>query len=243
MTGGLRPNTEEDDTQEGDAEKEWGRWFRHIEAEAAQGDVLMRGLEDAPLLILTRIGEGRAAQLMSDHIWLWARGHDGGGPYADLLRRLAHWLMQEPELEENALKARIEGKNLIIERRRTTPRNEAVSVTYPSGKTQTVRLEEIQPGLDRATLTVTAPGLYHLQEDNQTSSTSPPSTLPLSTSVLVGDRQWREYTNVKATPDRLGPLVGRQGGGLYWLATDGVPSLKRTDADAPRRPGSNRRTK
>ena len=32
-----------------------------------------------PLLAVDRVGEGRVAQLMSDHIWLWARGFDGGG--------------------------------------------------------------------------------------------------------------------------------------------------------------------
>ena len=54
--------------------------------------------------------------LLSDHAWLWARGYDGGGPHAALLRRLLHWLMREPELEEEALTAHSEGRNLVVER-------------------------------------------------------------------------------------------------------------------------------
>ena len=53
--------------------------------------------------MLDRQGEGRVAMLGSDHAWLWSRGFEGGGPQLELLRRLAHWLMQEPELEEEVL--------------------------------------------------------------------------------------------------------------------------------------------
>src|SRR3546814_4682254 len=87
----------------------WGRWFRQIEVDAKRGHALMDGIEGRPLLILDRFGEGRVAQLNSDHIWLWARGFEGGGPPAELLRRLAHWLMKEPDLEENDLDATVRG--------------------------------------------------------------------------------------------------------------------------------------
>ena len=68
-----------------------------------------RGLKlnypEAVALISAAVMEGArdgktVAQLMSDQIWLWARGFEGGGPQAELLRRLAHWLMQEPEAEK-----------------------------------------------------------------------------------------------------------------------------------------------
>ena len=54
--------------------------------------------------MLDRQGEGRIAVLASDQAWLWSRGYEGGGPQLELLRRLAHWLMKEPELEEEVLR-------------------------------------------------------------------------------------------------------------------------------------------
>ncbi|MDX1574778.1 MAG: hypothetical protein R3285_01210, partial [Kiloniellales bacterium] len=86
----------------------WGRWFRQVDVDAASGVIVMNGIEERPLLILDRVGEGRVAQVLSDHMWLWSRGFEGGGPQADLLRRVAHWLMKEPDLEEEDLRARVE---------------------------------------------------------------------------------------------------------------------------------------
>ena len=83
----------------------WGRWFRTIEADIKEGETLMRGGREKPLLVLNRKGKGRVALLLSDHAWLWARGFDGGGPYTDLLRRLAHWLMKEPGSGRRILKS------------------------------------------------------------------------------------------------------------------------------------------
>src|SRR5262245_28759611 len=112
LEGGFRPEVTErgkrhpvtrDLPGEGDKEPSWGRWFRLIDAPAASGHVLMSGLEHKPLLVLSRQGQGRMAMLLSDHGWLWARGFEGGGPQTELLRRLAHWLMKEPDLEEENL--------------------------------------------------------------------------------------------------------------------------------------------
>ena len=94
----------------------WSRWFRLVDADAIAGDITMTGAGDRPLLVLAREGKGRVAMLLSDQAWLWARGYQGGGPHAPLLRRLPHWLMKEPELEEEALTAHAEGRNLVVER-------------------------------------------------------------------------------------------------------------------------------
>ncbi len=67
------------------------------------GRTLMDGAEKQPLLVLDHKGKGRVALLTSDQAWLWARGYEGGGPHSDLLRRLSHWLMKEPDLEEERL--------------------------------------------------------------------------------------------------------------------------------------------
>ncbi len=107
----------------------WGRWFRQIEATRQRGTTLLSGINNSPLLVLDRVGKGRVAQLLSDQGWLWDRGFEGGGPYAEMLRRVAHWLMKEPELEEESLSAHIQGKRLTVLRRSLKPINRQVDVT------------------------------------------------------------------------------------------------------------------
>ena len=107
VTDGLQPGPE----------PEWGRWHRYLRSEVRGGTTVMEAPEGAPLLQLDRVGQGRVALLLSDHIWLWARGHEGGGPQQELLRRMAHWLMREPELEEEDLTARIEAGRMQLARR------------------------------------------------------------------------------------------------------------------------------
>ena len=94
----------------GGDEPSWGHWFRVVEAAPRDAEVLMKGAQNKPLLVIGERGEGRVALLLSDHAWLWARGYEGGGPYTDLLRRIAHWLMKEPDLEEETLKATSRGR-------------------------------------------------------------------------------------------------------------------------------------
>src|SRR5207302_1897653 len=65
----------------------WVRWFRQVEARVHHGTTVMNGDHSAPLLVLDRVGKGLVAQLLSDQLWLWARGFEGGGPQAELLRR------------------------------------------------------------------------------------------------------------------------------------------------------------
>src|SRR5579863_2157690 len=109
----------------------WGRWFLDVEAQAHRGTVVMDGLGDRPLLVLDRIGDGRVAQLLSDEMWLWTRGFEGGGPQAELLRRVVYWLMKEPDLEENDLRATVEGNRLVVTRQSLQPDDRPVQVTGP----------------------------------------------------------------------------------------------------------------
>lgn len=115
-----------------------------------------------PLLVLNHAGEGRIAQLMSDHIWLWARGIEGGGPYQELLRRSVHWLMKEPDLEETALEATADGDEIRIERRSLMPEQTEVTVEAPDGTRRTVTLTPDADGLARATISAPDPGLYRV---------------------------------------------------------------------------------
>ncbi len=123
-----------------DSEPTWGRWFRQVDAEPNSGAVVMSGVEGRPLLILDRVGEGRVAQLLSDHMWLWSRGFEGGGPQAELLRRVAHWLMREPDLEEEDLRATVSGASLEITRRSLSPQLPQIEITAPSGEQTQITL-------------------------------------------------------------------------------------------------------
>src|SRR3954469_14661258 len=55
----------------------WARFFRTVETRNATSAPVMTGADGKPLLLLSRYGEGRVALLLSDHIWLWARGYEG----------------------------------------------------------------------------------------------------------------------------------------------------------------------
>lgn len=189
-------------------EPAWGRWFRQVDVNVNRGRTVMTGAEDRPLLILDRRNRGRVALLTSDHAWLWARGYDGGGPHTDLLRRTAHWLMKEPDLEEERLIATSRGLKITIERRSMEETVAEVAVSAPGGENSQVRLDQAGPGLWRSTIDVTTPGLYKLQ----TGSTSG----TLTAVAHAGIEDPREMSEVTATDDKLKGLVGETGGGVFW---------------------------
>ena len=139
---------------------QWGRWFRAIDVDAPEEDTILEGPDGLPLLILNRVGEGRVAMLMSDHGWLWARGFEGGGPHVPLYRRIAHWLMKEPSLEEESLRASALGNLLTVERQTMAEEVDDVTITAPSGEVLTVPLEEVAEGLFQAELLVEENGLF-----------------------------------------------------------------------------------
>lgn len=194
----------------------WGRWFRHVDGQAERGDQLMTGAGDRPLLVLERIEEGRVAQLMSDHIWLWARGFEGGGPQAELLRRLAHWLMKEPELEEESLTARVEDGELIVERRSLEPGTEQATVTAPSGQESNVTLEVGEDGLGSARLDVSETGLYRIDAEGRTAF------------AAVGALNPIELADLRSTEVPLSPAVDATGGAQVWFGEAGMPEVRRT---------------
>ncbi len=195
----------------------WGRWFRLIDSQPTGGEVVMSGSEGRPLLVLSRRGQGRVAQLLSDHGWLWARGYDGGGPQTELLRRTAHWLMKEPDLEEEALSGRQEGRRLTVERRTMADRATPVTVTLPSGKTATVELTEQSSGRWQGRLDIVEAGLHRLADGK------------LEAVAAAGSADAREAADVIATANRLAPVSKATGGGIAWLE-DGMPRVVKAAA-------------
>ena len=208
-------------------EATWGRWLRQVEVLPRRGRTVMSGAEDKPLLVLDRAGKGRVALLLSDHSWLWARGFEGGGPHTDLLRRTAHWLMKEPDLEEERLIASARGLKLSIERRSMDDRVPDVTVSAPGGETSQVRLEKGDNGVWRTTLDVKTPGLYKLQ--------TPAPTGQLTAVAHAGLEDAREMSEVTATDAKLKPLAEATGGGVFWSRGSGLLSSVAGDSvDVPR---------
>ncbi len=192
-------------------EATWGRWFRLIESRQVSGNVLMSGPEGRPLLILDRFEDGRVAQLMSDHSWLWARGFEGGGPQAEMLRRLAHWLMKEPDLEEEDLHAIADGGNIEIIRRSMADQVGSITLTAPSGATKTIEPQKAGPGMWKAVTPAEEMGLYRLNDEN------------LSTVAAVGPLNPKEFSDVRSTDATISQLATSTDGSVFWVA-DGSPS-------------------
>ena len=202
-----------------DSAPNWGRWFRMIGANKVHGQTVMSGPNDRPLLVLDRAGRGRVAEFLSDQGWLWARGYEGGGPEAELLRRLAHWLMKEPELEEERLSAVAANGTIAIERHTMAQNASPVTLSFPSGRKQTVVLTKAEPGIWRATVKADELGLYHLSDGT------------LSAVAAAGPLNPKEVADMRATARILKPVAEASGGSLHWLI-DGLPQVRRVGPGA-----------
>jgi len=193
----------------------WGRWFRLFDSEVDRGEVLLTGIGERPLLVLDRIGEGRVAQLLSDHSWLWARGYEGGGPQQVLMRRLVHWLMKQPDLEENSLAVEVDNKKLKLVRRSLDGVTGPVTMIGPDGVSQKISLAADSPGLDTAIKDVSEAGIYRLEHDDY------------QTIAVVGGTRVQELADVRATQHIIEPFATASGGSITWLEADGLPSITR----------------
>ncbi|MEP1536212.1 MAG: hypothetical protein ABJQ34_02015 [Paracoccaceae bacterium] len=202
------------------ASGDWGRWLRQVELQPRTGSTVMEGIDGRPLLILDRVGEGRVALLASDHMWLWHRGYEGGGPQLEMLRRLAHWMMKEPELEEEALTADPTGQRMLIRRQTLKEDVPPVIVTGPDGSETELTLTPAGPGRFETTFEGPEIGLYRLKNGD------------LTTVIGLGPAAPREFEQTVASGDALKPLVESWRGGILQLE-DGVPRLRSVRAGRP----------
>ena len=178
----------------------WSRFFRTVDTRNATSSPLMTGADGKPLLLLSRFGEGRVALLLSDHIWLWARGYEGGGPHLDLLRRMSHWLMKQPDLDEEALRLQVQGHDLVVLRQTMADSVTPVTVTSPTGATRQMTLSESEPGTWRSTLPANELGLWQATDGT------------LKALINVGPTNPKEFSEVTSTTDMLKPLAQATGG-------------------------------
>ncbi len=192
----------------------WGRWFRLIEVEQTAGQVLMSGPNDLPLLVLNRVDAGRVAVLASDQAWLWGRGYEGGGPQLELLRRLAHWMLKEPELEEETLTAEVQGEALTVTRRSLAEEEPGpVTITGPGGTTVELAMPLVAPGRYETAWQAPALGLYRLEQGE------------LTRVIAVGPATPREFTETIASGEALQPLADATRGGVTRLEP-GNPDIR-----------------
>ncbi|MCC0039664.1 MAG: hypothetical protein H6893_11935 [Brucellaceae bacterium] len=198
VTRGLEGSTQEP--------PRWSRWFRQIDVVNPQGQVVMKGAGDRPLLLLERKGEGRVGMFLSDQGWLWARGFEGGGPHVSLYRRIAHWLMKEPELEEERLTAGGRGMTLDIRRQSMSDDPGAARVITPSGQARTVPLAEDEPGIFTGSMETNEIGLYQVANGD------------LTTLAHVGPLNAPEFADVISTTETLRPFAEETGGSVRRIA-------------------------
>ncbi|WP_444462967.1 hypothetical protein [Rhodobacter capsulatus] len=193
----------------------WGRWLRQIELTGARGEVVMKGVGEAPLLVLDRAGKGRVALLASDHAWLWDRGYEGGGPQLELLRRIAHWAMKEPDLEEEALLAEVDPGSLSVTITRRTMQDTVgpVQIIRPDGTAESLTLPQVEPGRFAAIWTAPAEGLYRLKQGD------------LERVMALGPASAREYETPVASGAALAPVIAASGGAEVALE-DGLPDIR-----------------
>ncbi|MDP1584678.1 MAG: hypothetical protein Q8M18_14760 [Bradyrhizobium sp.] len=178
----------------------WSRFFRSVDTRNAITPPVMTGADGKPLLLLSRFGEGRVALLLSDHIWLWARGYEGGGPHLDLLRRTSHWLMKQPDLDEEALRLQISGKDLVVLRQTMADSVPPVTVTSPSGAARELTLTSSEPGTWRSATPASELGLWQATDGT------------LKALINVGPTNPKEFSEVTSTIEMLKPLAQATGG-------------------------------
>jgi len=207
--GALHPITDDFSGRD----KLWGRWFRVIDTNVVSGNVLMEGPNAEPLLVIDKVGDGRVAILNSDQSWLWARGYDGGGPYSDIFRKLAHWLMGEPDLEAERLTAQADGDTLMVEQRTLSKNPEPVVVTAPDGTQQRVELTREAEGIWRGTARGSGPGAYRLDSGSTSDVTA------------IGALNPKEYSDLTATTKITERLAESTGGLSY--QNDSLPTIRR----------------
>ena len=198
----------------------WGRWTRLIGAQAQGGETLLSGTGGRPLLTIAEAGEGRVAAIWSDQPWLWARGYDGGGPHGEMLRRLIHWLMGEPELEAERLTLAADGQSLSVNRSSLASAPDPVTVIAPDGTQTSLTLSPQGPGAWTTTMPTTGFGLYEARSG------------ALRAFAAVGPLNPREVSALTATPDLIAPMTDASGGSvrLTGESADQLPDVRRVDA-------------
>lgn len=216
----------------------WGRWFQLIDSRVTSGETVMQGADNAPLLILDRDkGKGRVAMLMSDQAWLWARGIDGGGPFAEIMTLIPHWLMQDPSLEEESLRlSAVRDGSLIVEQQTMADKNPSLALTTPTGRRMEIVPDAAGPGIWRKTLaaeTLDGPGLYAARQEGKRAAKA---------YAGIGSPNPKEWEHTVSTANSpLADYAAATGGGVARMTDSaGRISIPRIVAVDPAAPGGDK---
>jgi len=192
----------------------WGPWYRMVEGITVAGDVLLEGPESRPLLVLNRVGQGRVAQILSDQSWVWTKPGSNKGPQADLLRRLVHWLMKEPELEENELSARMDDNTILITKNSLILDNKPIISISPDNTKTEIILEDIGKGKQIGKILSPQEGTWKFSSGNS------------KISLIVGNSNSSEYLDVRTTDNIVKPIVEFTSGSINWVNNENLPKIR-----------------
>tara|TARA_B100000676_G_scaffold190631_1_gene187513 strand:+ start:2754 stop:4790 length:2037 start_codon:yes stop_codon:yes gene_type:complete len=192
----------------------WGPWYRMVEGITIAGDVLLEGPEARPLLVLNRVGQGRVAQILSDQSWVWTKPGSNKGPQADLLRRLVHWLMKEPELEENELSARIDNNTILITKNSLILDNKPIISISPDNTKKEIILEDIGKGKQIGKILSPQEGTWKFSSGNS------------KITLIVGNSNASEYLDVRTTDNIVEPIVEFTSGSINWVNNENLPKIR-----------------
>ena len=192
----------------------WGPWYRMVEGITVAGDVLLEGPESRPLLVLNRVGQGRVAQILSDQSWVWTKPGSNKGPQADLLRRLVHWLMKEPELEENELSARMDDNTILITKNSLILDNKPIISISPDNTKTEIILEDIGKGKQIGKILSPQEGIWKFSSGNS------------KISLIVGNSNSSEYLDVRTTANIVKPIVEFTSGSINWVNNENLPKIR-----------------
>lgn len=202
-----------------DDQENWGPVASLLPTQKTRGRALMQAPGGQPLLVTAEEAEGRVAVWLSNNWWYWSRGIEGGGPQTQLLRRVTHWLMRQPELEEQRLDMAIEGNSLKVTYQDVDKVNAAeVIVTTPSGEelTRTLTADD--------NLTTTLPaeedGLYSARTTNG-------DVIAYAVKGQVRDLEWRVEANLPA----LAAFTEKTGGAYVQADRAATLNARRVAAD------------
>jgi hypothetical protein len=108
--------------------------------------------------------------------------------------------MKEPDLEEEALRLTVSGRDLLVRRQTMTDEVADVTLTSPSGATRTLKLDAKKPGVWESTVAANELGLWRASDGK------------LNALISVGPANPREYAEVTSTTQVLAPLSSSTGG-------------------------------
>ena len=198
-----------------DINSNWGPWYRMVEGLTIAGDVLLEGPDARPLLVLNRVGQGRVAQILSDQSWVWTKSGANKGPQADLLRRLVHWLMKEPELEENELSAKIDNDTILVTKNSLNLDKKPIISTSPDNIKEEIVLEDIGRGKQIGKILSPQEGTWKFSSGNS------------QISLIVGNSNSSEYLDVRTTDNIVKPIVSYTSGSINWINNEkNIPKIK-----------------